>query len=185
MRPTAANLNRKPVQTGKTVGDIISRRHALSLFENDHIKIILPMLQENDIPAAGVLDEHGRLQGLLTERGILRHIFAYSCDRFIHGSNMKKYLDDMLVRDAMFYKPETLRDDMCIEEAASLMLKRGYRFMPVVSRYDSSHFLGIVGERELAAQLHECVEELKRSETTHKAILSYMLAEPYGRGAEV
>lgn len=185
MRPTAANINRKPDKTGKTVGEVISRRNALSLFENDHVKIILPMLQENDIPAAGVLDEHGRLGGLLTERGILRHIFAYSCDRFIHGSNMKKYLDDMLVRDAMIHKPESVPDDLSIEEAASLMLRRGYRFMPVVSRYDSSHFLGIVSERELAARLQECVEELKQSETTHKAILSYMLAEPYGRGAEV
>lgn len=184
MRPIAANLNHAG-QPPLTLGDIVSRRKCLSFFENDHVKIILPLLQESDVPAAGVLDDEGRLCGLLSERGILRHIFAYTRDKLIHESNINKYLDDMLVRDAMMHRPESMPDNLPLEEAAALMLRRGYRFMPVVSRYDNTHFLGIIGETELVAQLNARLQHLKRSETAQQAILSYMLAEPYGRGADI
>lgn len=184
MRPIAANLN-NAAQMSLTVGDIISRRKCLSFFESDHVKITLPLLQEHDVPAAGVLDAEGRLCGLLTERGILRHIFAYTRDRLIHENNIKKYLDDMLVRDVMAHRPESIPDNLPVEEAAALMLRRGYRFMPVVSRYDNTHFVGVIGESEVAAHLNTRLQHLKRSETTQQAILSYMLAEPYGRGADI
>lgn len=184
MRPIAANSNKSPhsLNSPNTVGEIVSARHNLSFFEYDYLKVILPLLQESDMPAAGVLDEHGQLSGLLTERCILRHIFARSTDKLTHASNVKKYLDDMLVADAMIHAPEALDDDMPIEEATGLMLRRGYRFMPVVSRYDRRRLLGIVGERELAAHLQKQVEHLKKSEKTQQSILAYMLREPYGGG---
>ena len=183
MRSIAANSNTSPsLYSPNTVGEIVSGRHNLSFFEDDYLKIILPLLQESDMPAAGVLDENGRLSGLLTERCILRHIFARNTDKLINARNVKKYLDDMLVTDTMIHKQETLDDNMSIEDATTLMLRRGYRFMPVVSRFDRKHFLGIVGERELAAHLQKQVEQLKKSEKTQQSILSYMLREPYCSG---
>jgi CBS domain-containing protein len=184
MRPIAANANhcQKPL---KTIGDIVSRRHSPSFFESDYIQIILPLLQESDIGAAAVIDDNGRLCGLLTERAILRHVFARTCGKSIHAANVRKYIEDMRVDEVMIQQPETLDDDMSIEDAAQLMLRRGYRFMPVVSRYDRHRLVGIVSERELAQHLHQKLQEAKQSEKTSKSILSYMLAEPYGGGFQL
>ncbi len=180
MRMIAANANgTMPV---KNLGDIVTRRFCPSFFETDYVKIILPLLQETDLGATGVLDEEGNLSGLLTERAILRHMFARSFDKLVHPTNIKKYLDDMLVADVMIPNPETFDDDITIEDAAAIMLRRGYRYMPVVNRFDRKRLLGIVSERELAQHLKEQLEEVKRSETAHKSILSYMLCEPYGAG---
>lgn len=181
MRTIAANANQYS-QPAKTLGDIVSQRFCSSFFESDYVKIILPLLQEADIGAAGVLDEDGRISGLLTERVILRHVFARSSDKLIHPANLKKYIDDMLVGDVMIPKPEVFCDDITIEDAAALMLQRGYRYMPVVSRFDKERMLGIVSERELAHELKQRLEEVKRNENTQKSLLSYMLSEPYGSG---
>jgi CBS domain-containing protein len=178
MGKIAANLNR-PAPT-RTLGDIVSTRPAAEFFETDYVKVVLPLLQETECGAAGVLDDEGRLTGLLTERSILRHVFARSCDRLLSPLNLRKYIDDMTVGEAMIAAPETLPENMPIEEAAALMLRRGYRYMPVVSRFDSRRLLGIVSERELARHLQLQLEETKKSEKAHKSVLSFMLAEPYG-----
>ncbi|HYD16920.1 MAG TPA: CBS domain-containing protein [Patescibacteria group bacterium] len=181
MRTIAANLN-SPLPPPRTVGELVARRDSPRFFESDYVKIILPLLQEGDLGAAGVVDDDGLLTGLLTERSILRHVFARSSDRWIHSSNVKKYIDDMMVMDAMIPAPDTLDDDTGVEEAAGLMLRRGYRFMPVVSRYDRRHLLGIVSERELALQLQQRLQEARRQERAQSSILTYMMAEPYGSG---
>lgn len=181
MRTIAANTNKSPMPVS-TIGDIVSQRHSPSFFETDYIKVILPILQEADMGAAGVLNDEGELSGLLTERAILRHIFARSADKLIHPANVKKHLDDMLVDEVMIPKPETLDDDISIEDAAGMMLRRGYRYMPVVSRFDRKRLLGIVSERELALQLERKLKEVKKSEYEHKSLLASLLREPYGGG---
>ncbi|MDE1152384.1 MAG: CBS domain-containing protein [Micavibrio sp.] len=181
MRTIAANANESKV-SASNLGDIVSRRFCPSFFETDFVKIILPLLQEADAGAAGVLDEDGNLCGLLTERAILRHMFARTSDKLVHPANVKKYIDDMVVGDVMIENPECVEDDISIEDAAAQMLKRGYRFMPVVSRQDRRKLLGIVSEGELAHHLKQQLEVLRKTENTHKSLLSYMLCEPYGRG---
>lgn len=180
MRTVAANSNpsKKPA---KTIGEVVSTRHFPVFLETDYVKVILPVLQESDLPAAGVVDWDNKLIGMLTERVILRSIFARSSDRTIHPSNIKKYLEDMQVSDVMIDEPETLDDTLSVEEAASIMLRRGYRFMPVVDK-KSRHLLGIVSERELAAQLQDRLQQVSASERSYKEMLSHMLREPYGGG---
>lgn len=181
MRTIAANSNHSNMPV-KTLGDIVAHRHSPSFFETDYIRVVLPLLQEGEFGAAGVLDDEGRLSGLLTERAILRQMFARTSDKLIHASNVKKYLDDMTVSDVMIQRPETLDDDISIEDAAGMMLRRGYRYMPVVSRFDRTRLLGIVSERELALQLQEQLQEVKKTERTQRTMLNYMLWEPYGSG---
>lgn len=181
MGQITANAN-KASDHFKTIGDIVSSRHCPSFFKDDYIKIILPVLQDSDIGAAGVMDDDGRLAGLLTERSILQHMFVRSTDKTIHRANVAKYLDDMTVEDVMIKRPETLDDDISIEDAAGMMIRRGFRFMPVVSRFDRSRMLGIVGERELAVYLQQRLKDVKKSEVEYRSMLAYMLREPYGAG---
>lgn len=181
MRTVAANLNQSKTPA-KTIGEIVSTRHFPVFFESDFVKVILPILQESDLSAAGVVDWDGKLIGLLTERSILRQIFARSCDKAIHPSNIKKYIDDMQVAEVMIHEPETLDDTLTVETAAGIMLRRGYRFMPVVDHKNRCRVLGIVSERELAAHLRDQLQEVKASERSYKNLLSHMLGEPYGAG---
>jgi len=180
MRTIAANANQPKPR--RRLREIVTQRHSPYFFDTDHVKIVLPILQESAIAAAGVLDEDGRLTGLLTERSILRRIFARSADKLIHAANVGKYIDDMTVAEAMIEAPETLDDDMDIETAAALMLRRGFSYMPVVSRFDRRQLLGIVSERELAHELQLQLQEARKNEKAHQSLLSYMLCEPYGCG---
>jgi CBS domain-containing protein len=183
MGTIAANSNNP--KTGVSVlRDIVSQRHSPSLFETDYVRVVLPILQDGDFGAAGVLDDQGRLCGLVTERSILRKMFARTSEKLIHASNVKKYLDDMTIAEVMIPHPETLDEDISIEDAAGMMLRRGYRYMPVVSRFDRTQLLGIVSERELALQLQQQLREVKKAEKVQRSILSYMLWEPYGSGPQ-
>jgi CBS domain-containing protein len=181
MRTVAANSNSSD-PTVKTLGDIVAARHFPILFENDLVKVILPILQESDLPAAGVIDWDGKLIGLLTERALLRQIFARSRDKTIHPHNVGKYIDDLQVGDVMIDEPEVLDEKLTVEEAAGIMLRRGYRFMPVVDHRNKTRLVGIVSERELAAQLQEHLRQARASEKSYKQLLSQMLSEPYGAG---
>lgn len=180
MRTIAANANLP--KSRRKLREIVTQRHSPYFFDTDHVKIVLPILQESALGAAGVLDEEGRLTGMLTEGSILRRIFARTSDRLLSAANIAKHIDDMTVADAMIEAPETLDEDMDVETAAALMLRRGYSFMPVTSRFDRRQLLGIVSERELAHELQLQLQEARKSEKAHQSILSYMLCEPYACG---
>ena len=171
--------NNLPFDHIQTIGDVVSHRHCPVFFENDPVKIILPLLEESGTGAAGVVDMEGALTGLLTERDILRHVFARSATGRGAGGRL---LDTLSVGDVMTSGPETLQEDMTIEDAAAFMLRRGRHVMPVVSRYDARCLVGIVSEHELSGCLQERLKAARKSERAHKSILSYMLREPYGAG---
>jgi CBS domain-containing protein len=174
MRTIAANANQKSA----TVGEFVSRRYSPTFFEHDDITLILPFLQEGDLGAGIVLDENDRLAGLLTERAILRRIFACSSAKVMNARNVRKYIEDMRVEDVMIRKPETLDDTMTLDEAVAFMQRRGYRYMPVVSRADRTKVLGILGERELSIHLQERALENRNERVQNAPLQPFMRGEP-------
>lgn len=185
MRPIAANLNKNDQREFKTVGDLVLSRRCMTFYPDEFVNIILPALQTGASSAAGVVDDEGNLIGLLTERHILRHIFLKVLDPTINPANLRKYLEDMTVEEAMIPTPETLDESICLEDAVGMMVRRGYRFMPVVSRADRNHLLGIVDEREIALHLKNRLLEAKKTAEETQSILSFMLREPYGAGTQL
>lgn len=181
MRTITAKLDKETSRPVKTVGDLASSRKCLTFRPDEFVSVILLALQTGE-GAAGVTDDEGNLVGLLTERRILRQIFLKAIDPTINPANLRKYMEDMTVAEVMINAPETLHEDIDLEDAANIMLQRGYRYMPVVSRVEKSHLLGIVSEREIAAQLKYRLEQVKKSEEDTRNLLSFMLHEPYGEG---
>ncbi len=93
---------------------------------------------------AVVVKDHGRLIGILTERDMLRAMAAR-----VHTS-------DARVRQFMTADPITAPPEMDLEEAAQVMLDRGFRHLPVV---DGGKVLGVVSlRRVLGGRRHPAPE---------------------------
>jgi CBS domain-containing protein len=165
-----------------TVGSIAALRKCLYFQPDQFIKIILATMQHSRTGCAGVINDKGHLVGMLTEREILRHIFAMVADPTIRRGNIGKNVDDMTVRDVMIEKPRTLCEDTDIEEALAIMTELGYRFMPVVSRRDKRRIIGLVDEREVAIHVKNRLDRVKREAAEKEMIFQSLLREPYGTG---
>lgn len=179
---TEINLDKDHINT---VGHIAAGRKCLLFHPEQFVKMILKTMQKSGSGAAGVINEKGQLIGLLTEREILRRIFALLTDRSIYPTNIGKYIDDMTVADVMIPKPRTIPDNTDIEDALDLMTDLGFRYMPVVSRFDPNRAVGVIDEREVAIHVKNRLDRLKGESRKKDSLLSHLFSEPYGLGFHV
>lgn len=89
-------------------------------------------MEERKVGAALVLDG-GRLEGIVTERDVMRAVAGGSVER-------------STVRDCMTPDPETVEPSDTVGQAAVLMIHGGFRHLPVV---DGDDVVGIVSIRDL------------------------------------
>ena len=94
------------------------------------------VLISSDVSGAPVLDQHGRLVGLLTERDLLKVVLHAG----YHGQ------PGGLVRDFMNPDPAFVTPDNTILELAERFLKEGYRRYPVV---DGGRLVGVISRRDV------------------------------------
>ena len=174
--------NEKYGEDISTVGDIAASRNCLLFYPDEYVQIILKTMQNTRTGSAGVIDEQGALIGMLTEREILRRIFALLSDPTINQANIGKYIDDMRVMDVMISHPETLNDNVDIEEALQYMVDLGFRYMPVVSRFNEKIAMGFVDEREVALHVAHRLERIRREAEQKDMVFQQLLREPYGIG---
>lgn len=165
-----------------TVGDVALSHKHLTFSPDEHVKVILPLMLSSECGAVGVLDENECLVGLLTEREILKRIFYTASDHSIHPHNVGKYIDDMTVRDAMIPAPETLGEQLDIEDGLNIMLQHGYRHMPVVRKYDKTALVGIISDYELTLHLKYKGGAIRKTGKAGKAAFSHLMHKPYGSG---
>jgi len=107
------------------------------------------MMMDKDVGAVAVIDEHGIVAGMFTERDILAK-FALS------GRNAKT----TPVRELMSPMVEMATNETTAAEAFKVMLERHYRHLPVVD--DHGKVLGILSIRNiLEARIDDLLEELE------------------------
>jgi CBS domain-containing protein len=105
-------------------------------------------MMDKDVGACAVIDEHGIVAGMFTERDILVK-FALS------GRAAK----DTPVRELMSPMVEMATDQTTAAEAFQVMLERHYRHLPVVD--DRGRVLGILSIRNiLEARIDDLLAEL-------------------------
>lgn len=163
-----------------TVGDITAMRNCLSFQKGQFVKLILKAMRHSRTGTAGIVDERGNLLGLLTEREILRRIFAMISDNTINQSKIGRYIDDMVVEDVMISQPQILTANTDIEDALEIMTKLGFRYMPVIASDNNNRLMGIVDEREVAIHVKNRLERLKEESRRQESLLGYLFHEPYG-----
>ena len=107
------------------------------------------MMMDKDVGAVAVIDEHGIVAGMFTERDILAR-FALS------GRDPKT----TPVRELMSPMVEMATDETTAAEAFKVMLERHYRHLPVVD--DRGKVLGILSIRNiLEARIDDLLAELE------------------------
>lgn len=97
-------------------------------------------LIKNDISGAPVLDDHGRLVGILTERDCLR----VALDGGYHGE------PEGLVKDFMSADPQCVSPDESILELASRFIQGRFHRYPVV---DHGRLVGVIARRDVMRAL--------------------------------
>ncbi|HLC16579.1 MAG TPA: CBS domain-containing protein [Thermodesulfovibrionia bacterium] len=107
------------------------------------------------VKGAPVLDEKGRLVGMVTIRDILRAAyppyFSLACMGQFTWENMftdmAKKITNKLVKDIMSTDIATVREETTLMACLDLMLKKGIRRLPVLDH--EGKVLGMVYEREI------------------------------------
>lgn len=115
-----------------TLGDFMSRE-VLSVAPEDTIGEAAQRMADSNVGSSVVLD-HGRLIGILTERDLLR-----AMAQRVHPSEAR-------VREWMTAEPMAASESTTADEAARLMIEKGFRHLPVV---DGERTLGVVSLRDV------------------------------------
>jgi CBS domain-containing protein len=116
-----------------TLGELMTRE-VLAVAPEDTIGEAAQKMVERGVSSA-VVSDFGRLIGILTERDMLRAVAGR-----IHSSEAR-------VREWMTPDPVTATESTPANEAARIMLERGFRHIPVV---DGDRTIGIVSIRDVA-----------------------------------
>jgi CBS domain-containing protein len=112
----------------------VMTRDVLTVAPEDTIGETAQKMVELGVSSA-VVSDYGRLIGIVTERDLTRAVAGR-----VHTSEAR-------VREWMTADPLTLTKDSSPEEAARIMLERGFRHIPIV---EDEHTIGIVSIRDLA-----------------------------------
>ena len=94
----------------------------ISCRPEDSVKSAATLLATNKIGAMPVVDEKGKLVGILSERDIVRAFSLRNCD-----------IMTMLVRELMSANPITCNFDDKMERAMRLMNRHRFRHLPVMN----------------------------------------------------
>ena len=121
------------------------------------------ILFDNRINGAPVVDDSGRLVGILCQSDLITQqkklpiptIFTF-LDGLIRLTSMKQIekqvrkIAALTVSDAMTPKPVTVRPDTGVETVAALMVDRNFHTLPVV---EDSRLVGIIGKEDVLRTL--------------------------------
>ena len=117
------------------VRDYMSRR-IVSLDQDMEIMAATHLLVENDISGAPVLDSHGRLAGILTERDCMKVALHSGYHDSPYG----------LVRDYMTSNPEFVAPEQSVLTLAERFINGSFRRYPVL---DNGRLVGIISRRDV------------------------------------
>ncbi len=120
-------------------------------------------LLDNKINGAPVVDDSGRLKGILCQSDLIAQqkklpiptVFTF-LDGFIQLTSMKKLekqvrkIAALTVSDAMTQDPVTVGPDTEPETVAALMVDRNFHTLPVV---EDSRLVGIIGKEDVLRAL--------------------------------
>jgi CBS domain-containing protein len=114
------------------------------------VKRATELLDEHSVTALPVVDDHGRLVGVLSEADVLRD--ALLPDRRVHEipTPVSGRTVPLRVRDVMSTLPMTVPADADLAEAAELLVDTQVKSLPVV---EHDRVVGVVSRRDVIAVL--------------------------------
>jgi CBS domain-containing membrane protein len=126
----------------KSVSDLMSTE-VVTLQRNDKLAIADLAMKQRAIRHMPVLDESGKVCGVLSQRDVFRGALLRNLG---YGGNLEgKMLDSMVVKEAMVSPVITTTPDTPIQKAASKMIENKIGCLPVI---DKDELLGILTEED-------------------------------------
>ena len=137
----------------------IMTREVITVSQNTPIKDLADLFIEHKVNGFPVLDENGKLTGIVTEKNLIEqnknlHIPTVIAlfDAVIYLESEKKFEEEMkrfnatLVKDICSANVITVSADTNFNEIASLMAEKGVHSIPVV---EGDKILGIIGKLDI------------------------------------
>ncbi len=136
----------------RIIPDVVRERRVCAMRPDGRVDEAARRMQYFNIGAIVIVDDRGRLTGIVTERDITRRVVADARDPA-----------KTLLGDIMTQNPDTLAPHDTAYNALDLMRLRGYRHLPVV---DGDRLVGIVSVRDLyevtRSALQDSLEDKRR-----------------------
>ncbi|MDX9788470.1 MAG: DUF190 domain-containing protein [Desulfobacterales bacterium] len=143
----------------KSVGDIL-RRDTHTVFPETPIDEVIRVIDLNDIQRVAVVDADGKLLGLISDRDLLRYFKQDEAGIWnlltkakhalkpnaCHG-NLQQCLTETRADAVMTTGLITVREEMLIEEAITLMTEKSLKRLPVVD--EAGRFKGMISRDSL------------------------------------
>jgi len=133
--------------TTMRVRDLMSSE-VVTLDRNDQLSIADRVMNLGRIRHMPVLDEDGRLCGLVSQRDLFRGALVRALGYGTAAQN--KILDSLRVKEVMATDLATAHPDTPLAEAAALMQRRKIGCLPVV---DGERLVGILTESDFVAHV--------------------------------
>ncbi len=148
---------------GKTVADIMTP-NPISVTPKTPLKEAITILAEKKISGLLVVDEQGKLRGMISESdlmwqetGVETPPYIMLLDSVIYLQNLSRYEKEIhkalgqTVEDVMSDRPITVQSHQSVREAARLMQDKKIRRLPVVDR--EGKIIGIITQGDIVRMM--------------------------------
>jgi CBS domain-containing protein len=129
----------------KIIPDVVPRRNIRAVKEDTSILECANLMTEIQVAAMIVVNDVGKLIGIVTERDMVQRVIAKGLDPV-----------KTMVGKTMTANPDTLAPDDMAMDALELMTSRNYRHLPVV---EDGRCVAMVSIRDLYAAAKAGLEE--------------------------
>jgi CBS domain-containing protein len=146
------------------VKDIMTR-NPISIDPEAPLGTAIDVMVERKIRHLPVVDEHGAVVGIITDRDLRSAALAPAVEEYLTVAARRRLrsigatLENLRVKDAMTCSPITTTPDVPVTQAAALMLERHVGSLPVI---DNGRLVGILTDRDAVKALARQVPALRR-----------------------
>jgi CBS domain-containing membrane protein len=145
--PAEAKPERAHVDLGLMVEDVMTR-DVKTVGRNDHLSLVDELMKVGRFRHVVVLDESGRLAGVISQRDIFLGALAWSMGQGARAH--ERLLDSTAAKDVMRADPVTIDPATPLTEAATVMAEHKIGCLPVV---EADALVGILTEGDFLALL--------------------------------
>jgi CBS domain-containing protein len=142
----------------------IMTRDVITVTMDDNVEKCASLLIKHNLSGLPVLDDSGRLVGIVTEGDLIRRASRIKgpavlevLGGLIYLDSPKKFMDELKnsmgqkAGDVMTKKVVTIDPDQTIEEGATLLVEKKVKRLPVVDK--KGELVGIVSRRDIMSYL--------------------------------
>jgi CBS domain-containing protein len=143
----------------------IMTSEVVTVSNTDSVEQCAKLLQEHDISGLPVLDEAGKVAGMITEGDLIRRASRVKAPGYleilgglIYLGSPKKFVDELQramsleAGQLMSKNLVSIKPDDTVEKAATLMVEKKISRLPVID--ENGKLLGIVSRRDIMGSLY-------------------------------